>query len=287
MSHSPELDHLAARWAEAPDGTAFAALADGLRKAGALAEAEAVALVGLSRHPELVPGLIALAKVREAQGDLAGASATLQRALGADPSHPVVLEALAGLAAASGDPEGSRAWLMVAEATEDDAGVGPAPDLADSTAPPEAIAVFEAETAAEDDWNDGGLWPDDDAADADSDAPELVTESLANLFFHQGHLDRAAAAFRTLADRHPEQVEFVGRAEAIERDLQARRPRPFDSAVSGGTPLGEWLARVAAAAPAVSARDEGFDAFYEAPLPAARDTADFTAFQDWLKGLGR
>ncbi|MBK6495055.1 MAG: hypothetical protein KA267_09065 [Gemmatimonadales bacterium] len=290
MSHSPELDHLAARWAEAPDGTAFAALADGLRKAGALAEAEAVALVGLSRHPELVPGLIALAKVREAQGDLAGAAATLQRALGADPSHPVVLEALAGLAAASGDPEGSRAWLVVAEAAEaaeDDPEVFPAPDLVESTVETEAIAAFEAEVAADDDWNEGGLWSEDDAADAESEAPELVTESLANLFFHQGHLDRAAAAFRTLADRHPEHTEFASRAEAIERDLQARRPRPFDSAVSGGTPLGEWLARVAAAAPAVSARDEGFDAFYEAPLPAARDTADFTAFQDWLKGLGR
>ena len=67
MSHSPELDHLAARWAEAPDGTAFAALADGLRKAGALAEAEAVALaplavislVGLALMPFL-PGELAL-----------------------------------------------------------------------------------------------------------------------------------------------------------------------------------------------------------------------------------
>ncbi len=306
MPHSPELDHLAARWAEAPDGTAFAALADGLRKAGALAEAEAVALVGLARHPELVPGLLALARVREAQGDLSGAAATLQRALGEDPTHPVVLEALAGLAAASGDPDGSRAWQMVAEAAEStepvesaqpalepapfDPPPQPAPDpsgVPTADAEAAAIAAFEAEGEAEDGWNDGGLWPDDDPAEPEGESPELVTESLANLFLHQGHLDRAAAAFRTLADRHPDHPEYAGRAEAIERDLQARRPRPFDAEASGGTALGGWLARVAAAAPEVASREEGFDAFYEAPLPAARDTADFAAFQDWLKGLGR
>lgn len=304
MPHSPELDHLAARWAEAPDGTAFAALADGLRKAGALAEAEAVALVGLARHPGLVPGLLALARVREAQGDLAGAAATLQRALGEDPTHPVVLEGLATLATASSDAEGSRAWQMVAEAAESTEPVEPPPEpapavpvpdhepIASSVAPAAeveaaAIAAFEAEGDAEDGWNDGGLWPDDDPAEPEGESPELVTESLANLFFHQGHLDRAAAAFRTLADRHPEHSEYAERADAIERDLQARRPRPFDAAVSGGTALGGWLARVAAAAPEVASRDEGFDAFYEAPLPAARDTADFAAFQDWLKGLGR
>ncbi len=285
MSHSPELDHLAARWAEAPDGTAFAALADGLRKAGALAEAEAVALVGLARHPGLVPGLLALARVREAQGDLGGATAALQRALGEDPSHPMVLEALADLAAASGDPEGSRAWLMVAEAAE----------AAESTftTDPEAVAELEtvvtaeAEVGADDGWDEGELWPTDDPAEPEGESPELVTESLANLFLNQGHLDRAAAAFRTLADRHPDHAEFAGRADALERDMHARRPRPFDAAVSGGTPVGEWLGRVAAAAPEVAPRDEGFDAFYEAPLPAARDTADFAAFQDWLKGLGR
>jgi tetratricopeptide (TPR) repeat protein len=301
MSHSPELDHLAARWAEAPDGTAFAALADGLRKAGALAEAEAVAVVGLARHPELVPGIIALARVREAQGDLAGASATLQRALGADPSHPVVLEALSAIAAASGDVEGARAWLVVAEAAESiEPGLSPdahakpsaiAEPPAEPELPPAIPAMVEAAgevgTGMEDGWDEGGLWVDDDPAEPDSDAPELVTESLANLFLQQGHLDRAAAAFRTLAERHPGHGDYVERAAAIEQDLLARRPRPFDAALSGGTPLGEWLGRVAASAPAVASRDEGFDAFYEAPMPAARDTADFAAFQDWLKGLGR
>jgi|CXWL01.1.fsa_nt_gi tetratricopeptide (TPR) repeat protein len=293
MSHSPELDHLAARWAEAPDGTAFAALADGLRKAGALAEAEAVALVGLARHPELVPGLLALARVREAQGDHSGASATLQRALGEDPTHPVVLEALAELAAASDDPEGARAWLMVAEAAEGSAPAAiepPAvvPELpTESAAEAAALTAFESEVELDDGWNEGGDWADDGPVEAEAEPAELVTESLANLYFHQGHLDRAAAAFRTLADRHPDHPEYAGRADTIERDLHARRPRPFDATMSGGTPLGAWLARVAAAAPEVASRDEGFDAFYEAPLPAARDTADFTSFQDWLKGLGR
>lgn len=266
MAHSPELDHLATQWASTPEGTAFAALADGLRKAGALAEAEAIALVGLERHADLIPGLIALARIREAQGDLDGAEATLHRALGHDPTHPVVLESLAAIAAASGHEESARAWVAVAEAAE-------ATD----------VALDEMD---EDAWLDGAVWGPDDDGGA-TEAPPLVTESLARLYQQQGHLERAAEAFRTLADRHPHQAGYAQEADALERELTSRRPRPYDVAASGGTALGDWLAKVAAAGPVVPPSAPGFDAFYQAPLPAPRDTADFESFQDWLKGLGR
>ncbi len=280
MPHSPELDHLAARWADAPDGTAFAALADGLRKAGALAEAEAVALVGLERHPELIPGLLALARIREAQGDHASTEATLHRALGQDPSHPVVLEALAELAAASGHPESARAWSAVRAAAAED--LGPA-DAAD--APP--ILLGPGDGTADEEWLAGALWGDAGDEPLPEADPELVTESLARLYHQQGHLDRAAAAFRALAERHPDQPAYAVEAVALEQELRARRPRPYDASLSGGVALGEWLGRVAAAAPPAPTQEPGFDAFFEAPLPVVRDTADFAAFQDWLRGLGR
>jgi tetratricopeptide (TPR) repeat protein len=280
MPYSPELDHLAARWADAPDGTAFAALADGLRKAGALAEAEAVALVGLERHPALIPGLLALARIRDAQGDRAAAEVALHRALGQDPSHPVVLEALADLAAASGHPDSAMAWSAVqaaaAEGPDADRGVVPVED------------PFGAEEGSADaEWLAGALWGEDEGEPLPDDAPELVTESLARLYQHQGHLDRAAAAFRTLADRHPDHPVYAQQADALERELVARRPRPYAATESGGVALGAWLAGVAAALPPAPVQEPGFDAFFEPPLPAVRDTADFAAFQDWLRGLGR
>ncbi len=274
MTHSPELDHLAARWTEAPDGTTCAALVDGLRKCGALAEAEAIALAGLTRHPGLVTALLALARLHQARGDLAAAEATLHRALGRDPSHPVVLEALAELATATGNPEAARAWAVVAEAAGD--------------ASPAAAAVVEApdEVTLDDAaWLDAPVWTDDDPPDPD--AAELVTESLANLLQHQGHLERAAAAFRTLAERHPGRPDYPARADSIERELKGRRPRPYDAVASGGTPLGDWLARLAAATPAPPLREPGFDAFFEPVKPAGSDTSDFSAFQEWLRGLGR
>jgi hypothetical protein len=133
---------------------------------------------------------------------------------------------------------------------------------------------------------DGAVWGPDDL-DAVTEAPALVTESLARLYQQQGHLERAAEAFRTLADRHPGQAGYASEAEALERELSARRPRPYDVAASGGTALGDWLARVASSAPPTAPTTPGFDAFYQPPLPAPRDTADFESFQAWLKGLGR
>jgi tetratricopeptide (TPR) repeat protein len=280
MPYSPELDHLAARWADAPDGTAFAALADGLRKAGALAEAEAVALVGLERHPALIPGLLALARIRDAQGDHAAVEVALHRALGQDPSHPVVLEALADLAAATGQPGSASAWSAVGAAAAE------GPEATDGEAS-QPDPFGDPDGGADAEWLAGALWGEDDGEALSEDGPELVTESLARLYHHQGHLDRAAAAFRTLADRHPEQPGYAQQAESLEHELAARRPRPYAAVDSGGVALGAWLARVAAALPPTPRPEPGFDAFYEPPLPAVRDTADFAAFQDWLRGLGR
>lgn len=274
MPHSPELDHLTARWTEAPDGTTCAALVDGLRKCGALAEAEAVALAGLTRHPELVSALLAIARLQQAQGDLAAAEATLHRALGRDPSHPVVLESLADLASATGHPEAARAWTVVAEAAGDNA--------SSTAAAAEPLARVSLDDPA---WLDTPAWTDDDAQDPEP--VELVTESLANLLQHQGHLERAAAAFRTLAERHPGRPDYPARVDSIERELKSRRPRPYDAVASGGTPLGDWLARVAAAQPTLPRQEQGFDAFFEPVKPAESDTSDFSSFQEWLRGLGR
>ena len=62
---------------------------------------------------------------------------------------------------------------------------------------------------------------------------------------------------------------------------------PYDARVSGGLSLGEWLGAIAAAEPAGEAVTTGYDAFYDADPQAPTETADFEAFQVWLKGLPR
>ena len=105
-------------------------------------------------------------------------------------------------------------------------------DIAESPDGPAPPVMEDGALPAEDDWNDPIAFGDDEGSDAaaDEDDPVLVTESLARLYHLQGHLERAAVAYQTLAARHPEQPAFAEQAEALERELLARRPRPFDAA---------------------------------------------------------
>lgn len=93
MPLSPELERLAAEWASAERGTAFAALADGLRKAGQTEQAWDVAVAGVTRFPAFVPGRVVQAALLRARGAEAEAEAVLREARSIDPTHPLLREA--------------------------------------------------------------------------------------------------------------------------------------------------------------------------------------------------
>lgn len=269
MSHGPELEHLAAQWVEHPEGVGFAALADGLRKRGSTSEALSVALNGVARHPDYLPGHLVIARIHADLGELVTAGAALRTALGIDPAHPMVLEALADVSDASGDAPAARAWREALDASY--------PDAMDET--PRALTGL----------NDGDTPDVSDVVDGDVDAPDELpmTESLAALYQRQGHLDRAHEVYAALAARDPDNATLAARRDAVGAQLALRRPLPFDAAASGGTALGDWLDGLATgAAEAAPTPRAGYDAFFLAQ-PAADDTADFAAFQVWLKGLPR
>lgn len=270
MSQSPELEHLAAQWAEHPDGFGFAALADGLRKRGSAAEALSVAHAGVGRQPGFLPGHLVLARIHVDQGDLVAAAATLRAALGIDPAHPMVLEALAGVADAAGDPAAARAWREALDAS-----------YAEALAPP---------TGARGELTGVGFDGSCDVADHELDQPAelLLTESLAALYQRQGHLDRAHEVFAALAARDPGNATLAARRDSVGAQLALRRPLPYDAAVSGGAALGNWLAALAAAtSEPVPQPRAGYDAFFQPQAPSADETADFEAFQVWLQRLPR
>ena len=137
--------------------------------------------MGLERHADLIPGLIALRRIREAQGDLDGAEATLHRALGHDPTHPVVLESLAAIAAASGHDESARAWTAVAEAAEaTDAEEAPTSSTR-QTRWPRPLLTSPTRTPG---WTAPSGGPT--TSTRSQEAPALVTESLAQLYRSRG-----------------------------------------------------------------------------------------------------
>ncbi|HEX3928539.1 MAG TPA: tetratricopeptide repeat protein [Gemmatimonadales bacterium] len=256
MSHGPELDYLAARWEERQEATVFAALADGLRKRGAFEQAEAVAMRGVARWPEYLPGYVALARIHRDAGHPDAAAAALRAGLARVPDHPVALEELEQLTPLSAAPED-----------------------------PLEHSTLSAETALESDalvYADAGDSEDDLARDADP----VVTESLAMLYHGQGHLDRALEVFEALIARDPGNTGLAARRDRLRRDAGGRRPRPYAAVRSGGLSVGQWLGAIAAARPATPRALTGYDAFFDAP-PVARDGEDLEAFQAWLKELAR
>jgi len=179
-----------------------------------------------------------------------------------------------------GEPRGAEEALRVALATDPDH-----PGVLRALWQFEARRDSGAARAGEE--SDELLFTDDDPAEGL--AEPLLTESLAVLYHQQGHLERAAEVYSALLTRDPANAQLRARRDSIAVEVQSRRPRPYDAALSGGRPLREWLAEVAAVAPPAPGSGTGYDAFYHtSPAPPPSDQlADFEAFQHWLKGLDR
>lgn len=257
MSHGPDLEHLAAQWADQPDGLAFAALAEGLRKRGSHAEALAIVAAGLEHHPRHLPAFMVLSRVHADEGRLDDAEGALREALRLDPAHPGVLDALADVADRRGDIASGRAWREALAAALPDPVAGPDDEI-------------------------------DTGADAlEDDGPELLSESLAALYARQGHLDRAHQVYAALAARDPGNDLLASRRDALGAEIATRRPLPYDARLSGGVALRDWLAAIAAADAEPLPARAGYDAFFQPEAAPVDETADIEAFQSWLKGLPR
>lgn len=260
------MSHLAADHGEAGHGRSFGPLAEALRKRGALEEALRVVEEGLVREPDHLPGHLVLSRIRMDLQDWPGVEVALRAALAIDSSHPGVLEGMADLADATGRKAEGRAWRG---ALTDGHSLGePTTTAAASSSADTREALDDAETAEPDDF--------------------ILTESLAGLYRRQGHLEKAVEVYDALARLSPHNEALSARREALRQELLGSRPRPYDSAVSGGTSVQTWLAGVAASGPVPASPGEtGYDAFFEAPAAPSHHSADFEAFQAWLKGLGR
>ncbi len=247
MTTSPELAVLAARWEANPTPVLFAALADGLRKQGDLLAARDVVAAGVEKFPDYLPGWLVSATIARQSGDLALAAAAEATGRLLDPSHPML------------PPPDAAASVE---------------ELDSQSMPPE---VAPADDSAEADFYL--------SFDPDDESMPMVTESLAALYHRQGHLNEAADAYRRLASRNPSNAILAARHAEVIGELAARQPIAFDSKASGGESLVSWLNRIASAEPQPAAREAGYDAFYETPPAPADATADFDAFQQWLREL--
>lgn len=242
------LDDLARQWAGAPSPTRCAAYADALAKRGEVREARRVLAEGLGRYPGFVPALLVSARIALAAGDRPAVVEALRAALEADRHHPMTVELVE-----------AHAPLLLARTAGVDAVVFA------TEADIEEVAPGEVEASA-----------------------EMVTESLAALYRRQGHLEAARQAYAELVARDPDNQELAGRYVAVQEEIAATRPLPFDAREAGGVAVRDWLARLASATPRTGRRPAAsYDAFFEAPPAPPSATADFDAFQRWLGELQR
>lgn len=229
--------------------------------------------------PDQTP-FAALAEGLRKRGDLEGAALVVQQGLARHPGDLPGLVVLSRIRMDQGDSLGAERALREA-LTIDPAHpvIFKALEFFQGLPDP----AFEPEEEESDELH----FTDDEPST--SEPEPLLTESLAVLYHRQGHLERATEVYTALLERDPENGELRARRDRIAAEAEERKPRAFDSAVSGGRGLREWLAALAAVTPPTEGYGTAYDAFYRAPASSqsSDELADFEAFQSWLKGLDR
>ncbi len=127
--------------ARAPAGLAWVALAEALRRARRLADAERIALRGLERHPYHADGHDILARVHADRGDASRARDEWEMALQLAPGHVGALLGLGWLALRAGDRvTAGRRWEAARAAAPDDPRVAAAARQLQERRPPPPTA---------------------------------------------------------------------------------------------------------------------------------------------------
>ena len=288
MSLGPELDDLTLRWSEQPTAGLGAALADGLGKYGALADALKVASEVVARWPGYLPGHLASARVARLASEMELARDSIAAALLINPGHPLARELAREWA-----PELLVDTVLVPEPDKSTGAMEPvqgaleAPPMGSTSVGAAPVGTDSAEEASAEEADPEAVLAAD--AHAEHSPPEtvpLITESLAALYRRQGHLEAALDAYSQLVSRDPGNASLAARQRAVAAELAERRPLPFDVAVSGGQSVPSWLGAIAAARPDTVNRPAGIDEFYQTPEPP-REASDLDAFQRWLEELDR
>jgi tetratricopeptide (TPR) repeat protein len=343
-----ELETLARKHAENPEGRFFVPLANSYRQLGQLDRAEALLRDGLRAHPEYLSAHIVLGRCLADRQRVDEAVDEFRYVLSLDPQNLVALRTLGELAAGEGDRREAERWyeeLLAVDPMNEDARRAleslAAPGQAPATTEPEIdpLAGWTEETGPPS-WEDGAWesWPafaeedpgvedrvprpveqdlefealytrmadiddepgveietvspaalhlfdldDDRAGDAGTGDPEVVTETIAELYARQGLPERAAEVYRELIRRRGGDPALELRLRELEQGA-ARADAGDEEIPVAAVEAGLGLAPLEPAEPQPDVAEGGADLFadsvaagFEAgwpeDLPAAAEPA--------------
>lgn len=222
-----EIERLERKHQEAPDGRYLVPLATLYRRAGELDAAETLLREALKRRPENLSAHIVLGGCLMDRGQWEEAAAEFRQVLALDPQNLIALRSLGELARRRGDWVEARRWyeeLLAVDPMNEDAQAA-LQELRAAAEPPPAPAAGAPEPAPQgrepapeaephptldlvrdDDrlmaWDPHAVHLDEPAEEAVFAPPEeeseLLTETMAELYVQQGHVDKAIGVYREL-----------------------------------------------------------------------------------------
>jgi tetratricopeptide (TPR) repeat protein len=216
-----------------PAGEAATVSFEGEAPPAAAAEAAPAAAAVAAPAAETVPPVFALGGLTAAaEASPAGAAEPAEPQL---PSLDVSWPAPAGEAVAAWAAPGGEAAPGPAPEPAAEADAGVAAEEGQEAPAPQALELpVAAEPPAPPPWGMAGEEPKGSASPVGDEPAELVTETMAELYRSQGHLERAAEVYRALLRQRPgdEQLE----RKLLEVELAILAPEAVVGAGPGETP---------------------------------------------------
>lgn len=224
-----DIERFEAEYARRPDGLVFARLADAYRKTGDPERALSILGDGLARHPNYFSALIVQGKAFRDLKRGAEADGAFRRVLELDAENLVALQALAELARERDELDEAADWyerLVQVDPLNEDAARAfkelAERDLRDAA----DVIARDLETR-----EPVGTPEVDRAVDSDRDEarhdPDLLTQTMAELYASQGLFEEAEAVYLELLKFRPGDPMLLERLEATRAKSQPQRDGPL------------------------------------------------------------
>jgi len=203
-----------------PNSTIFVSLAETYRKMGMFDDALQIIQRGLERHSDFSPAHIVLARVLCQLEDYDGSVAAFEQALSLDSESLAALVGYARVKILLGDEVEAREILLRAR------NLSPADPVINKL----LLSLPEQFEVEDDTADQSDIATSDEAQDIDS--PNLVSQTLAELYLAQGLTEKALELFQKLSQKDPDNLVLRRKVKELENRLDSATPVVTDAAVS-------------------------------------------------------